>query len=557
VRPILSVSILLFCGTWLARAQATPEVERTVRTLYERGEWAGAIRAVSEANALSTELYLYQGLALARLGRLDEAESVFLHARQIYPNDPRFALELAGIAFRNKDYVAAKNYLHYALRLAPVDNYGNDFLASLYILDGNLEAALKYWNRNGQPIIQTLEFAPALELSPVLRERAFAISPGQVFASDRLLMTQANLDRLGVLSGYQFDLTPRQDQRFDLTFRSLQTLHPRNVWLGQLLPVASGLPFRTVYFDHYNFGQRAINLTSLWRWDPNKRRIAVNLSGPVRLNPHLLYRFAVDARDENWDLSTTYFGRQGGLQTLILQKIEAGACLEFGLTSKLQWTTGLWMAARRFRNGDASPFFASGWSFEQRNGLDYRLWAWPERRVRVDASARLQTGRLFTGPPSTFATMLGDVKGVWMPQSKGEKIVVSARMRAGRTFGTLPFDELFMLGMERDNDLWLRGHVGTRDGRKGSAPLGSEYALVQTEADRALLQLPFFRLQMGPFFDTGWIADPSRQFGSRGWMQDAGAQAKITAIGRVKLTLVYGRDLRDGRGVFYVAVSKR
>jgi hypothetical protein len=169
----------------------------------------------------------------------------------------------------------------------------------------------------------------------------------------------------------------------------------------------------------------------------------------------------------------------------------------------------------------------------------------------------LQTGRLFTGPPSTFATILGDVKGVWMPQSKGEKIIVTARMRAGRTFGTLPFDELFMLGMERDNDLWLRGHVGTRDGRKGSAPLGTEYALVQTEVDRTLLQLPFFRLQMGPFFDTGWITDPSRQFGSRAWMQDAGAQAKITAMGSVKLTLVYGRDLREGRGVFYVAVSRR
>ena len=557
MRSILSLSILLFCGTWSARAQASPEVERNVRTLYERGEWAGAISAVSEANALSKDLYLYQGLALARLGRLDEAERVFLRARQIYPDDPRFALELAGVAYRNEDHLAAKQYLNKALRLAPGDNYGNDFLASLYILDGNLEAALKYWNRIGQPLVQTFQFSPALELNPVLRERAFAISPGQVFARDRLWMTEANLDRLGVLSGYQFDLTPRQDQRFDLTFRSLQTVRPRNFWLGQLLPVASGLPFRTIYFDHDNFGQQAINLTSLWRWDPNKWRIAVNLSGPVRLNPRWRYRFAVDARDENWDLRTTYFGRPGGLQNLILQKIETGTGLEFGLTSKLQWTTLLWIVGRRFRNGDASPFFANGWSFEQRNGLDYRLWAWPERRVRVDASARLQTGRLFAGPPSTFATVLGDLKGVWMPQSKGENTVVSARMRAGRTFGTLPFDELFMLGMERDNDLWLRGHVGTRDGRKGSAPLGTEYALAQTEVDRTLLQLPFFRLQMGPFFDTGWITDPSRQFGSRAWMQDAGAQAKITAIGSVKLTVVYGRDLREGRGVFYVSVSRR
>jgi len=41
------------------------------------------------------------------------------------------------------------------------------------------------------------------------------------------------------------------------------------------------LPFRTIYFDQYNLGQRAINLTSTVAMDPNKRRIAVTLSGPV------------------------------------------------------------------------------------------------------------------------------------------------------------------------------------------------------------------------------------------------------------------------------------
>jgi len=107
----------------LARAQATPEVERNVRTLYEQGDWAGAISAAYQANPLSKDLYLYQGLALARLGRLDEAERVFLRARRIYPDDPRFALELAGVEYRNKDHVAAKQYLHKALRLAPADHY--------------------------------------------------------------------------------------------------------------------------------------------------------------------------------------------------------------------------------------------------------------------------------------------------------------------------------------------------------------------------------------------------------------------------------------------------
>ncbi len=66
----------------------------------------------------------------------------------------------------------------------------------------------------------------------------------------------------------------------------------------------------------------------------------------------------------------------------------------------------------------------------------------------------------------------------WLPTARGDDYETLVRVRAGKTFGDLPFDELFMLGLERDNDLWLRGHIGTRDGRKGSAPLGKDYFLL-------------------------------------------------------------------------------
>ena len=46
-------------------------------------------------------------------------------------------------------------------------------------------------------------------------------------------------------------------------------------------------------------------------------------------------------------------------------------------------------------------------------------------------------------------------------------------LRAGRTFGQAPLDELFILGLERDNDLPLRAHIGTRDGRKAALRWGA------------------------------------------------------------------------------------
>jgi hypothetical protein len=107
------------------------------------------------------------------------------------------------------------------------------------------------------------------------------------------------------------------------------------------------------------------------------------------------------------------------------------------------------------------------------------------------------------------------------------------------------------LGVERDNDLWLRGHSGTLDGRKGRAPLGRRYVLLNSEVNKTIYDRAFFRVQLGPFFDTGAIADASGEFGSQKWLFDTGIQARIHILGSVSIVLSYGRDLRNGTGVFY------
>jgi len=107
------------------------------------------------------------------------------------------------------------------------------------------------------------------------------------------------------------------------------------------------------------------------------------------------------------------------------------------------------------------------------------------------------------------------------------------------------------LGVERDNDLWLRGHPGTLDGRKGRAPLGRRYLLFNSELYKTVYDGPFFRVQLGPFFDTGAIADASKLFGSQKWLFDTGIQARVRVLGSVSVLLSYGRDLRSGTGAFY------
>src|SRR5689334_21186767 len=102
-----------------------------------------------------------------------------------------------------------------------------------------------------------------------------------------------------------------------------------------------------------------------------------------------------------------------------------------------------------------------------------------------------------------------------------------------------------MLGLERDNDLWLRAHIGTRDGRKGSAPLGRDHVLGNWEIDKNLYHHGFFSLKLSPFLDVARSTDSSPGLGSGKWLYDTGAQAKFRVLG-VGIVLIYGKDLRSG-----------
>ncbi|HZT32955.1 MAG TPA: hypothetical protein VFA33_23915 [Bryobacteraceae bacterium] len=508
-------------------------------------------RAGGQANVPTAQALLDRGVALGSAGRLDEARAVLLEGRRRFPADSRFLLELAGIAYRRKDFGAAKAYLHGALARNPSDRYGNDFLGTLYLLEGNLHAALKYWNRLEKPLLAEVRFAPAPPLVPLLRERTFDVSAGQVFTAARLERTEANLDLAGVFAGCRYDLAPRGDERFDLTIRPTPIASPLQGWPGYLVSALRGLPYQEIHADSYNIARRAVNLKSFWRWDAQKRRVALEFSGPLHF---WRYRLVFDARQENWNLSGNYSGP--GSLFPALRKVEAGGDLQRNLTARLKWTVGTRLAFREYSGAAAGPFFAKGWSSEIVNRLDAMVWDWPEHRLRVDGWATLRTGRILTGSPSRLIAPEASLRTHWIPQAKGDTYELAAEVRSGAEFGNVPLDELYILGMERDNDLWLRGHVGTRDGQKGSAPMGRRYVLTRAEFDRAVWQLPMVRCAVGPFFDWGRIGDPSRLFGSHGWLYDTGLEAKIGTAGGFEFLAVYGRNLRDGTGVFYTAVRR-
>src|SRR5215813_3977397 len=142
-----AILLILAFSSFPLRAQGPLSEDKSldeIKRLLAEERWQEIVQLAEIEVERSADLNYYYGTALARLERLDEARMAFQNGLGQQPGDKRFLLELAGLAFKQKDYAEAAGYLRRALRLdppGPVDTYANDFLASVYFLQGNLEAA--------------------------------------------------------------------------------------------------------------------------------------------------------------------------------------------------------------------------------------------------------------------------------------------------------------------------------------------------------------------------------------------------------------------------------
>jgi tetratricopeptide (TPR) repeat protein len=564
----LLVACLLAC----APAQAQADRTALAHQLFDQEHWEELVRFLQATPDRSPELDYEYGVALAHLERWDESRQALEAGRRLAPADKRFSLELAGVAFKQKNYAASAEELHRALRLDPQDGYANDFLATVYYLQSNTEAAVKYWNRveagGPKPEVAATLTDPPLRLQPALLDHAFAFSPASTLRLSELRATERRLDNLEVLPVSRVELVARPEGKFDAVLHAQESNGFGATKLEALLRTFRGLPFQEVTPEYFNFRHAAINLISLERWDPDKRRALISVSGPFglrsTLDPRGRYRLTLDARNENWDIRNEFTGPAPVLASLNMRRTALSAEIIRLAGWRWKWSAGAEVSRRDYRNllsqeVIAPEFLVSGFELKQTASLEYQFLRIPERRLTATAAAGSQTARVWSEPAHAFEKVQGSVDIRWLPRAKGDDYETRWQARAGRTFGQIPFDELAMLGLDRDtdlNDLRLRAHPGVRDGRKGSAPLGRNYFVASWETDKNLYSNGLLAVKLGPFVDTGTIKDPSSPvFGSQKWLCDTGAQAKLRVLG-LGVAFSYGKDLRTGNNAFFTTVMR-
>ncbi len=561
--PVAFVIFILFGWPVVTHAQSNPldvQLVDHARWLFAEQKWQEIIGLGESAKNPSADFDFYYGSAFAQLGRWPEAQQAFVAGAKLQPRDKRFPLELAGVSFKQKHYRQAARYLRKGLRLDPRDAYGNDFLGTVYFLEGNTEAALKYWNRVDKPQIAEVQAEPNPRVNSALLDRALAFSPSATLQLPNLQTSDVRIHGLEIFPSYQFDLQARDDGKFDVLFRNRE----RDGWgqgkLEKLFLLFGELPFLTVTPEFYNLHHQAINFVSMYRWDAQKRKVAAEISGPFRRNPKFRYGLNLDLRSENWDIRKSFQGPAPILGSLNMRREAMGVNFASFESGRWRWSAGAELSHRDFRSvvpGVAltPSLLAKGYQLKQSLQLNAALWRLPEKRMTLEGEVNSQAGRLWSTPSDSFEKLEGSARFHWFPQAQGDDYEIQHTIKSGATFGQVPFDELFMLGVERDNDLWMRGHIGTRDGKKGSAPLGENYFLSNWEADKNVYGNGIFTVKLGPFLDTGKITDSSPGLGSHQWLWDLGAQAKVRVFG-VGVVFSYGKDLRSGNNAFYVSMRQ-
>ena len=550
--------MVLLCTSAAPFAQTAPAVPLAdeVRQLAAEQRWKEIVVVLEHVSSRNADLNFYYGTALAHLQRWHEAEIAFQSGLRLNPGDPRFPIELAGVAFKQKRYPEAARRLRQALKLAPKDNYANDFLGTIYFLQDNLDGSLKYWNRVGKPQIAEVKMDPQPKISPALLDRAFAFSPAGMLRRADFHATDARVQALGIFPRYHFDLRAREDDNFDVVFRNQERSGFGSTGWEGLFLLLRGLPFLTVNPEYYNFRNQGINVVSLFRWDPKKRRLSAEFSSPFQRSGKYRYEIAADLRNENWSILNSEALATPPLASLNLRREVFGFNLASYRSGQWQWSAGAEFSHRDFRSAVPGAaltpaLLAEGYQLKQIAELKATLWRLPERRLTVDARMSSQAARLWSNPVETSEKVQGSLQWHWFPHATGDDYEMQQQIRAGKTFGDVPFDELFMLGLERDNNLLMRAHTGTHDGYKGSAPLGRDYFVANWETDKNLYGNGILTLKMGPFLDTGKITDPVATLGSHKWLCDIGAQVKLRVFG-TGVAFSYGKDLRSGNNAFYL-----
>jgi len=554
MKPISAVLIALFTVT-ACFAQLDE-----ARQAIERGENLHAVNILSAelAERPTADAYLLLGTAYSNMKEFEKAEDILKEGSKRFSNDPRLFNALGDFYLANKDVEAAKAALRQALRVDSKNNYASDLLATIDMSEGEVQSALRSWNKTGRPIIDDILHNYYLSFGSWVVRKAVAFHPTGVLRYSEWKTTESRLletDNFGNV-GLEIEPTTIPDQYNAVVRTTTKTNHSGDFVFNLL----KGLPIETSYLDVWNIGTSGINFNANYRWEADRRRLEGQLKIPVPFPGLLHLELGNTWRREQWNLSPNI--RNEGLGVARFKYDANILRLHVKQIPHYRFDIG---GGLEYRNRAASgnlPNLAT----DSRNVGKFSL----------ESNLRLFDGkyqdRLHLEAFAARRSILGDINfsgGVAelnnrITLSKDDRAYLDWTVKGGTSRGNLPVEDYFLLGIDTNMRNPLRGHTASDHGTYGRGPMGTDFVLVNTDLERRIATVPLFNTINIPFLTVKWevFLDAAKTFDrnrifkqGKLWVDTGGGLRFETPT--QSFSIVYGRSLRDGTAVITGYVERK
>ena len=555
MKPISAVLVFLFtispCFAQLDEA----------RQAVERGENVRAVNILSAelADRPTADAYLLLGTAYGNMKEFQKAEDVFTEGSKRFSSDARLLNALGDLYLANNDADAARSALRQALRVDPQNNYASDLLATIDMSEGEVQAALRSWNKTGRPIIDDILHNYYLSFGSWVVRRAVAFHPAGVLRYSEWKTTESRLLETDNFANIGLEIEPTTiPDQYNAVVRTTTKTNDLGNFVFNLV---KGLPFETNFLDVWNIGNSGINFNSRYRWQAVRRRLDSQLKIPVPFPGLLNLELGNTWRLERWNLSPNVLPQYLGVARFIYDANILRLHLKQIPYYRFDIGGGLEYFNRAAAGNLPSPLAS--------NSLNVGKFS-------VESNIRLFDGqyqdRLHLEAFAARASILGNINFSGGVAELNNRITLSKDNRAyfdwtvkgGTSRGNTPVEDYFVLGIDTFIRNPLRGHSAADHGVYGRGPMGTDFVLVNTDVERRIATLPLFNTLNIPFLTVKWevFLDAAKTFDrnhifqqGKLWVDTGGGLRFETPT--QSFNVVYGRSLRDGTAVFMGYVERR
>ena len=512
------------------------------------GHWTLLVTRAEDAPATSAadtyDELVRRGVASGREGKLDEARDALERAVQLAPERPEALVERGGLRFLAKEYDAAITDFERALDRRP-DAYTREMLATSLFLKGRVAAALRQWNRLGQPVVQDIRVVGTERVKPGWVTREVRPSSGQMLRPKHLEGTRLRLDESGLFRTAEPRPVPVGGGKVDLEVAVVERHGLWDHWAEFAARSAVYAFSQKVRLRYYNLLNSGVALSSEYKWEKTQPRLAGGLywTRPAGL-PFNFYLDGVTARPE--------YALEGPI-TLRTRGVAAGVRRVFGARTVVQ-------AGLRARHRTFSRFRFDAPAGDV-NGFDLGV----ERRWLDRTRHRFQSALYFfqatEGLGSDFvyprglaiARYYGTIAGADGADMPGAMFATQLQWGIGGT--GMPLDDMFAPGAASEMDLPLRAHRQKRSGVLGVSPIGRGLLLANVEWRQRLVNHRFGQAGIVLFYDGARVSDTAQ--GPRHTdIHDAGVGLRVRVKGAPILRVDYGWSLTgDGKTALTAGVG--